>query len=457
MTALAQILVDAGKTVSGCDVAENFVTQPLLESMRIVPDTSFHQELSDSVDCVIYTAAHHGPDNPVVQSALSKNVPVYSQAAALADWFNTKTGIAIAGTSGKSTTTAMIAWILEYNQRNPSYAVGVGNVPNLHRTGKWNNEGRFFVAEADEYVTDPQALVKGQAVTPRFSYLKPTVTVCTNLKHEHIDVYPTFTDLQKTFLSFFQNVHDDGSLVIHGDDAALQQLAEQSGKEVFTFGEATSNFVRVSHQRHQSGQNLATVTVKSKEYVLKMKLPGKHNVLNAAAAIAACISPQVGLTVESCLAALAEFLSTKRRFEYLGEKMGITFYDDYGHHPQEVKAAITTLHSLFPNRQTVVAFQPHTFSRTKAFFPEFVSALGVASHLILLDIFSSAREQADPEISSTLLAKKIQLAHPTTQVVQLATIENLAQHIQDHVPRGAVVLTLGAGDIYQVFDLLPHD
>lgn len=454
MTALAQILVDAGKIVSGCDVLDDFVTQPQLDRLALTLDIGFDHELPSTTECVIFTAAHLGPDNPLVQSALKRNIPVFSQAEAFADWFNSKDGISVAGTSGKSTTTAMIAWILEYNQLKPSYAVGVGDIPNLGRTGRWQPNSRFFVAEADEYVTDPRALKKGLPIVPRFSYLKSYITVCTNLQHEHIDVYPNFESLQSTFKDFFQSNKKDGLIVIHGDNTVLKSITQSLTTACKTFGESESNDFRVSSHHYQDGKSVASLSVGSHQYQLTLLVPGKHNILNAAAAVAACSSSQIGLAIPDCLAALAEFKSTKRRFEYLGQVRGVDFYDDYGHHPQEVAAAITTFKELFSDRNIVVAFQPHTYSRTKAFFSDFVTALATAPNLVLLDIFASAREQADSSVSSVTLAEAIKAKGASTNVTHLHSPSELAQYIQTDVPTGSVMLTLGAGDIYQTFNLL---
>ena len=192
MTAIAQILIDAKKRVSGSDVEENFVTQDILKKLNIDILNGFETEIPKDTDYVIYTAAHNGPFNPQVIAAKKKNIPALSQAEVLAKFFNLKKGIAVCGVEGKSTVSAMIAWILEITGRNPSFSIGVGNIPGLNKTAKWDQDSDLFVSEADEYVIDPSCIERHEKIIPRFSFLKPFTTVCTNLKFDHPDVYKDF-------------------------------------------------------------------------------------------------------------------------------------------------------------------------------------------------------------------------------------------------------------------------
>ncbi len=434
MTSLAQCLVDADKKVIGSDVAEEFVTQPILDKLNIHIDTSFQTEIPNDVNCVIYTAAHQAQDNPQVVQAKEKNIQTLTHAEALADLFNAKKGIAVCGVGGKSTVSAMIAWITEKsNNQQPtanSYSIGVGDIPGLGKTGQWSADSEYFIAEADDYVIDPAAPSRGEEITPRFSFLKPYITVCTNLKFDHPDVYQDFDHTKEVFLQFFNNIKPNGILIINGDDEELVKLSQKVRDDI--------TIITYSYNL-QSTLNI------------QLSFPGKFNILNAIAAITAC--QQIGIEVEDGVEALKTFCSTKRRFEYIGEKHGVKYYDDYAHHPHEVKAAIEAIQQWYPNSRVVIAFQSHTYSRTKQLFDEFIDALSIAKEVVMIDIFASAREKDDPTVSSDLLVEKLEANNQRLITKNLHTIENLATYFKQ-LPANTVVLTLGAGDIYKVHELI---
>ena len=235
MTSMAQLLVDAGKTVYGVDVKENFVTKNILERIGVKITNDFGVEIPEGTDCVIYTAAHKGPNNPLVLKSQEKGIPIYSQAKALGEFFNSKKGIAVCGVGGKSSTSAMIAHVFEKN--NPqSFSVGVGDISGLGKTGSYLPNSTYFIAEADEYVTDPAAPSKGVDITPRFSYLKPFITICTNLEFDHPDVYRDFEHTKSVYKTFFNSINQEGALIINGDDDDLVELTEGISVRKFTFG-----------------------------------------------------------------------------------------------------------------------------------------------------------------------------------------------------------------------------
>ncbi len=459
MAALAQLLTDAGKHVSGCDVAEDFVTKGVLNTLSCQIDVGFGHQLPDNAQCVIYTAAHHGLDNPMVQQAIEKHIPSASHAEALAFYLNQKRGIAVCGVGGKSTVSAMISWILEKTNRHPGYAVGVGKIVGLEKTGKWSTESDLFVAEADEYAIDPAAPKKGEPMIPRFGFMKPMVTVCTNLNFDHPDVYKDFNHTKQVFAKFFLAIKERGELIINADNLdlvelvdSLQPYLDEHEVKVWTYGSSELAKIKLLNYTTGEGHNQADFTYKNKSYSLKLPLPGKFNCMNAIAAITACLA--VGVPIVDSIAALAEFHSTMRRFEYVGEKNGVRFYDDYAHHPNEVASVIKAITEWYPNRRVVIAFQSHTFSRTKQLFNEFVTAFGEAKEVVMIDIFPSAREAFDPSVTSTQLCEAITAAHPQVSTLNLLTIPKLAAYLQQTLKPGDICLTVGAGDIYQVHQLI---
>lgn len=473
LTALAQCLLDAGKSVRGSDVPEKFVTQKILDERQIAIDTSFDTPLPEDTDCVIYTAAHNAQQNPQVIAAKSKNIPTFSHAEALGDLFNDQQGLAVSGVGGKSTTSAMIAWILERLNFHPNFAIGVGNIPGLERTGQWSPTARYFVAEADEYVIDPSAPNRQEEITPRFSFMKPFITVCTNLKHDHPDVYPTFEDTKKHYGNFFNQIKEGGVLVASMDDQetieSINIWQDQKERRMVWFGQTDENTPADFIEQPQTDEIflLDTNTFSSEDgqtscvlliphlhlsQRLTLKLPGMFNLRNAAAAIAACSI--IGVDPTKAIEVLASFHSTLRRSQYVGEKNGVKYYDDYAHHPHEVKNIVHAFREWFPNRRLVVAFQSHTFSRTKQFFNDFVDAFNEASEVLMIEIFPSAREAFDPTVSSDQLCEAIRQKHPEIPAQNLKTLDNLAGYCEHQLRPGDVVLTVGAGDIYQVYDLI---
>lgn len=442
MTSIAQCLLDDGKTVCGSDIEEDFVTEPILtklgvkiEDIAVIPD--FTQQ---NIDAVIYTAAHQGIDNPQVQTALQASVPIYTQAQALAEFFNQKDGIAVCGVGGKSSVSAMITFVLQQlAPENLSFSVGVGEIIGMTKTGQWQNNAKYFVAEADEYVIDPHARKKGQAFTPRFSFLKPFATVCTNLKYDHPDVYTSFEDTKTTFAKFFGQIKNNGHLIINGDNQDLVQLARELNRpdlKITTFGESE------------------TCDFRLQDFDFALQVPGKFNLMNALATLACLV--QLGFDPEQIVATLNKFKSTKRRFELIKQDEQHYHYDDYAHHPSEILAVIDTLNENFGEQKKLISFQPHTFSRTRQLFNEFVDALATHTkpndEILLIDIFPSAREAFDPDMSCDKLVTAVKAKYPNCQIQNLKTREALANYVKQS--NYNVFITIGAGDIYHTHELL---
>ena len=445
MTSMAQLLTDADKKVTGSDVEEEFVTQEILDKLEIKIDSNFSTPLPKDTDCVIYTAAHQALENPQVKQAIDKKIPVISQAEAVALLFNQQEGIAVCGVGGKSTVSAMISWVLHDLKQDFSFSVGVGNIPGINKTGQWSPESKHFVIEADEYVIDPQAKFAAQ---PRFSFLKPQLTVCTNLKFDHPDVYKDFNHTKKTYNDFFRQIKSGGKLIVNMAD--LGHLNDISIPKL-TFGEDPRATLSLRSYQSQLGQTTTKFSYQNQTYELKLQIPGKYNVINALATILALT--QLEIDPKQAADSLSSFSSTKRRFEFIGEKNGVSYYDYYAHHPLEVKAAIAALCDWYPKQRKVIAFQSHTYSRTKELFDDFIDSFADASEVVMIDIFSSAREKADHSVSSDKLCEAIyQKYHLPAQ--NLKSIDRLAKYCQDHLNPGDVLITLGAGDIYQVHSLI---
>lgn len=448
MTAMAQLLIDAGKLVQGSDVTEEFVTQHRLDQLGVAIH-SLNDPLVPNIDCVIYTAAHGGETQSQVKSAIAAQIPVLSHAAALGELFNQKQGIAVCGVGGKSTISAMIAWILEKNGVAPSYAVGVGEIIGMDRSAQWRQESQWMIAEADEYAVNPSQVKLGQDLIPRFSFLKPQITVCSQIMFDHPDVYRDEQHTHQVFENFFQQIAPTGTLVIH-QSAAMLGLTHAAQQQL-TYGSIPTCQAMVTLNQPQTSHTAAgTITIANQSHQVSLLIPGKYNLENAAAAVLTAM--QLGISPADAISALASFRSTSRRFEFKGEKNGVIYYDDYAHHPMEIAAVLAALKESFGDKRVVVAFQPHTFSRTKQLFNQFVVTLARAPELILLDIFASAREPVDDSVSSDQLADAIQQQNPQLQVNNLHTLSNLTTYCHSALQHDDLLITLGAGDIYQVHD-----
>jgi UDP-N-acetylmuramate--alanine ligase len=450
MTALTQVLLDAGLKVNGSDLTEDFVTAPVLKRRQIAVQP-FSAPIPHGTDLVIYTAAHNAAAHPQVVAAQAAGISVLSHAEALSLWFNQKKGIAVSGVGGKSTISAMITWILAKSGLAPSYAVGVGDILGLGSTGAWQQESELFVAEADEYCTDPVAVQRGEPMVPRFHYLQPSITVASTIAFDHPDVYRDEAHTRAVFSEWFARLQPADTLLSSDENRNWLEPQRLAARQ-FWFGSAASSDLRLVSQPVIANQHaLFTTRILEKAYQCTLQVPGTYNAINALAAIGAAVA--AGVDVAVALESLSTFQSTKRRFEHVGNWSGVASYDDYAHHPREITAVLEAATQWFAGKRLVVAFQPHTFSRTKALFPEFVSALAQAPELVLLDIFASARENFDPSISSQQLAAAIEkTGHPAVPLTK--TVSDLADWCSANLNPGDVVLTLGAGDIYHVHEML---
>ncbi len=431
MTALAQVFKTMGKNVSGWDVANDFVTAEMLKKHQIKVDVSLIKDakLPANIDAVIYTGAHQGNNNPLVLEAKKRDLPTLTHAEALGLVFNQKLGVAVCGVGGKSTTSAMLAFVTWQLQKPQSFQVGVGKISDLDYTGYWSDSGRFFITEADEYAEDPNQVKSGDKLVPRFSYLKPFITIATNLKFDHPDVYKDFNQTQAIFYQFFTQIRPDGYLIYNQNDRFLTQLADKL----------------------QTKRDDITLIPYSVDDRIKLDLPGKHFRQNATATLIA--AELMGYETQKVIKVLKQFHSTGRRMELKIKTANFIGFDDYAHHPHEIKATLSALRQAYPAYQLIVAFQPHTFSRTEALVNEFAQSLTKANEVILLPIFASAREKQGKISSQDLVdkIKKLDLSKPT-KLVNTNELTGIINELKKQADQKTLLVTLGAGDIYKAWN-----
>lgn len=444
MTSLAICAKDLGLKVGGSDTSEYFVTDETLQSKGIKWSVGFGpQNLKRLPDLLITTGAHGGLNNPEVVYAREKEVPIMTHAEALGRFSADKDVIAVCGVGGKTTTSSMIATVLQLTGREPSFAIGVGNIYPLVTPGKFSRKGKYFICEADEFAVSP-----GIDNRPRFSYLSPKILVVTNIEHDHPDVYPTFRDTQRVYLEFFRRIPKDGLLVASNDNRNTRELIKHSGVKTQTYGFRRGSDWRIFNVRYSNGRTYFSVEHKGK--VMKdiiINVPGEYNVKNATAAIV--VSMSLGIGVQEIRRGLAGYLGCRRRFEKMGVFKGAIFYDDYAHHPEEIQAVLKAARDWFPRKRILAIFQPHTYSRTKALLGEFAKAFGDADVVAIMDIYASARESFDPTISSQKLVAEIGKNH--SLVFYTGDSKNTLDWIHKNVRDGDVFLTLGAGDIFRIY------
>ncbi len=432
MSAIARLMHEMGYSVSGSDRH----LSPLALDLRATGINVYEGHHADhlvGVDMVIRSSAIPD-DNPEVIAARAAGIAVLKRADFLGEVMQKYIGIAVAGTHGKTTTTAMIAWLLSGMDQDPSYIIG-GVSKNLG-VNAHAGEGKYFVIEADEY-------------DRMFLGLKPQIGVITNSEHDHPDCYPTPSDYQQAFLAFARKVSPQGYLLICGDDEGNQAIIKQlSGMNILTYGFGTDNdFQACNLSINNSGSYHFSIVQKDpyKEKLLvdvDLSVPGKHNVLNATAAIV--IAQRNGLDLDRCARLLWQFSGTGRRFDLYAETNGITLIDDYAHHPTEIITTLEAAKSRYPERQLWVVWQPHTYSRTITLLDRFAESFKQADRLIITPIFASRENHAT--FTSTDITSRIK--HRDIQT--FSSHAEISNYLIDHLETGDVLLVLSAGDADEI-------
>ena len=443
MTALAIVAKEMGIKVVGSDIDEEFVTDSVLKRNKISWRIGFKKEnmaaLKRRPDLVVVTGAHGGMTNPEAVAAKKMDIQVMMHGKALGMFMELYQGISVAGCHGKTTTAAMVATVLVKSGLDPSFAVGCGDIPVLANPGH-AGKGKYFVAEADEYVTCPST-----DKTPRFLWQNPEIAVFTNIEYDHPDVFSNLEVIKEIFLKFTQKITDDGILVAGIDNENVRQILFKIPCQVLTFGRSPSADFQI--ERISFGEGRTWFWLKHQNINLgefSLQVPGTHNALNATAA--AVVGFHLGISWQKIKKGLKSFMGTKRRFEKIDEVNEIALFDDYAHHPTEIAVTLKAARDWFPKKRIICIFQPHTFSRTKALFDEFARCFKDANVVIIVDIYSSAREKDDLGINSKMLVSEIKRHH--NNVHYLGKKEQVIDWLSHQVLAGDIIFTMGAGNIF---------
>lgn len=429
MSGIAEILLNLGYEISGSDVTPSHVTGYLeSKGVRVYPE---HRAANVSdVDVVIISSAV-GENNPEVVEARRQGIPVIKRAEMLGELMRLKFSIGIAGTHGKTTTTSMIGRILQQAKLNPTLIVG-GVVSELG-TGATLGTGDYLITEVDEY---------DRSIFAAF----PSMAVVLNVEPDHLDCYADMDDLRGAFLSYINRVPFYGSAIVSADDENLADMRPQMSRPYATFGFAVdADYRAVDVNLSPGGSTFAVYRKGDLLGDVILRVPGRHNVADALAAIAAASELEVPFVTVAD--ALRNFTGVERRFEIVGEANGITVVDDYAHHPTEVRATLATARSFEP-KHVIAVFQPHLFSRTQMFKCEFAEVLSSADHCILTDIYP-AREAPVEGVTSLLIkeeAEKLGAKH----FEYVGVKENAVEAVARVARPGDMVITIGAGSITHI-------
>lgn len=435
MSGIAEVLLNEGYQISGSDIAENAVTQRLSEKGAMIFIGHAEQNVARASVVVVSTAINES--NPEIKAARAARIPVVRRAEMLAELMRFRHGIAVAGTHGKTTTTALVTQIYSEEGLDPTFVNG-GLVKSAGTNARLGSS-RILIAEADE--SDAS-----------FLHLQPMVSIVTNIEADHMDTYGgDFETLKQTFIDFLHNLPFYGQAIMCIDDPVVRELVPQVSRQVITYGFSEDADVRIANYRQEGQQGKFTVIRKGKaDLDITLNIPGRHNALNASAAIA--VATEDDISDEAILSAMAGTQGTGRRFDHLGEfETGngqVMLVDDYGHHPTEVDVTIQAARNGWADKRLVMIFQPHRYSRTRDLYDDFANVLDQVDVLIMLDVYA-AGEKAIPGADGRALCRTIRgrgKLDPIFVSDSKALPSILANVLQD----GDLLLTQGAGDVGKV-------
>ncbi len=435
MSGLALLLKELGYDVSGCDVNETSYVEKVLQ--KGIKFTLGHQKAhidKYQPDLIVYSSAIPS-ENEELKGAIANGISVAKRAEVLSWLFNSRFGIGVAGTHGKTTTSSMIAMVLEQAGLRPSVAIG-GELCDIGVNAKLG-DGPYIVAELDE--SDGS-----------FEEFKPNISVVTNADWDHVDHYPDLESVIAAFRSFINNTKPDGTVILCGEDTGLSRIIARNSLDpkVITYGFGKTWDWGTFDIKHNQGGGVTFSVCKEGEFVSEFHLSvsGDHNILNALAATV--VASELSIPISSVKETLKDFRGAKRRLQYMGHVMDADIYDDYGHHPREVAATLNTLDQMFPDRRHVVVFQPHRYTRTMAMYKEFSDVLSMADRLVLTPIYSADEAPIDG-VSSVMISNHL-LENGYNKCKLCSDLEEAVDIIGEELRENDILLTIGAGNVSEV-------
>ncbi len=432
MSGLAEVLLSRNFTISGSDRTPSSLTEALEAKGARIFYEQVYDNLTKDIDLVVYTSAIH-EGHPELTAAKDLSIPTLSRAQLLGQMMkNYNTPIAISGTHGKTTTTSMISEILLAADTDPTLSIG-GILKTINGNIRVGHSD-YFVTEACEY-------------TNSFLSFFPKISIILNIEEDHLDFFKDLADIRCSFRKFAELLPSDGALIINGDIPAYQEITDSLSCRVITYGSSPScDYSPADISYDEAGCARFTLVRKDGSRVedFCLGVPGEHNIYNALSAIA--LSELLSIDTDTLKKSLSSFKGTDRRFEYKGTYKGISIIDDYAHHPTEITATLKAC-ANYPHKKLWCIFQPHTFTRTKAFMKEFAQALSLADEVILAEIYP-ARETDNLGISSQTLQKEIEALGKSC--FYFPSFEEIEKFVSSNLQPGDLLITMGAGDVVNI-------
>lgn len=431
MSSLAEILLSQGKNVSGSDGAASATTERLEEAGISVTIGQKAENITDDIDLVVYTAAI-GEDNPELKAARASKAKVIDRADLVGMlMLDYNRPVSVAGTHGKTTTSSLVTEIFLQADVNPTVSIG-GMLPSINGNYKVGDKD-YFVLETCEYCDS-------------FLKFNPHSAIILNIDLDHVDYFKNLDNIYKSFHKFALRLPENGFLVINNEIPRLSEVIEDIKCKVITYGkDDKSDWYATDVEYNDLGFASYTANYKGKKIAdIELRIPGDHNVFNSLSAFA--LAYEYGIPVEQILKGIYNYTGTDRRFQHKGKFRNVMVVDDYAHHPTEIKATINSARGMDINELWIV-FQPHTYTRTKALLDEFADALSKADKVVVADIYAS-REKDTGLVSSKDLADK--LIALNADAVYGGSLDNVAEYVKANCPDGALLITMGAGDVFKV-------
>jgi len=441
MVGLAEILKAQGKKISGSDVKEKFFTDKILTKLKIKVYQGFDRKNLNKkrkIDLVIHSSAYTFDNNQELLLAQEKGLEILNYSEALGLIFNSKFGVAVCGSHGKTTVTAMLSILMREAGLDPTALIG-SRIKQID-SGVLVGKSDFMVIEADEYQN-------------KLAHYNPQKVILTNLDFDHPDYFKDFKAYKKVFKDFVKKIPVNGTLVVWGGSAAALEVAMEAKCKIIIYGffKEEINFAgkdninereiyEIEEKFEKAGKRIFKVVVVPSK--LKLKVAGQHNLLDATAALA--MAKVLEISEDEAIKSLENFQGTERRLELIGKRKGALIVDDYAHHPEEIKASLQALKEKYPKRNLICVFHPHTFTRTKALLSEFSQSFNEADEVIVLDIYASAREKKGG-VSAEDLVNKMKMFQQN--VYHLKTMEDVYENLKNRLGNEDLVVTMGAGNV----------
>jgi len=437
IVAVVQILASMDIDIVGSDTDEKFSTDDVLQKLGIHYFEKFSiDNIPPDADLILYSTAYSAENNIEFAEAEKRQMMMVSYPEMLAELFNQKYGIAVCGTHGKTTTSSMLAYALNQVGVFPTAVIG-------SRICQWGTNalvgnGEYFVIEADEYQN-------------KLQLYEPNAVILTSVDYDHPDFFKTFEDYKNVFADFVAKIPKIGFLAVWGDSVDTIKIADFCQGDIITYGFSDDNDVVIKNHSFIGVQQKFEVLFFDRSLgFFEIKLPGKHNVLNATAVIATC--QKMNVDIEKVREALIYFEGTSRRFEMIGQCNGAILIDDYAHHPEEIKVMLKATREIYPDKNITAVFHPHSYSRTEALLQDFAQSFDSVDKVIVLDIYGSARENSGTVTSLDLV--KLINRYNRDKAEYIPTIDEAVEFLQDKIAGNDVVITIGAGNVFEIANKL---